>query len=63
LEIAIFCAEALRQMKLELVDTTYATNHFTKDSIDLENHPNLDPAQIAFIWRPAVPVKVRYELY
>ncbi len=63
LEIAIFCAEALRQMKLELVDTTYATNRFTKDAIDLENHPNLEPAQIAFIWRPAVPVKVLYELY
>lgn len=70
LEIALLASEAIQQLDMELVvqDNNNNNNNvveecaFTNQMIQgIPNHPPCDLAQPGFIWRPAVPIKIKYE--
>ena len=63
-EMALFEAEILQKFDLQLEDLP-PVDDFTASvmgggTVD-PNHPPLDPSQVAFLWRPCVPVMVQYK--
>ena len=58
LEVCFFVGLSLHAFDMCLVDDDYPKCDVTRSLIDVERHPPVSLGQPAFIWRPAVPVKV-----
>lgn len=67
LEIALLAAKVIREMDLELLETP-TISHAQENSGFVDEiiqgvpyHPPLDLTQPGFIWRPSVPITVKYQ--